>query len=102
MDESNAASVPKVLDSTSVEFTYPAWAGALAKAGLISEADVEAAQDTMLAKKSPKAGRLKIIRTNRSLIFRTSQLTSKPRTPHHHQPLHRQRIPPPSLSALVH
>lgn len=47
MDEANAASVPKVLDSTSVEFTYPAWAEALAKAGLISESDVDAAADVM-------------------------------------------------------
>jgi hypothetical protein len=47
LDESNAASVPEVLDSSSVEFTYPAWADALAKAGLISEADVEAAAEAM-------------------------------------------------------
>ena len=47
LDEANAASVPRILDSTSVDFTYPAWADALAKAGLISEADVDAAADTM-------------------------------------------------------
>lgn len=47
LDEANAAAVPQVLDSTTVEFTYPAWAAALAKAGLISAADVDAAADAM-------------------------------------------------------
>jgi hypothetical protein len=47
LDEANVASVPNVLDSNSVEFTYPSWAEALAKAKLISEADVDAAADVM-------------------------------------------------------
>ena len=47
LDEANAASVPRVLDSTQVDFTYPAWAEALVRAGMISAADIETAADAM-------------------------------------------------------
>lgn len=47
LDKANAVSVPKVLDATAVEFTYPAWADALANAGLIRESDVAMAADVM-------------------------------------------------------
>ena len=43
LDSANVAAAISILESPSVENTYPGWAEALAKAGLIEEADVEAA-----------------------------------------------------------
>jgi hypothetical protein len=47
LDKDNLASAASVLASTSIDVTYPAWAEALAKAGLIGTADVGAAADAM-------------------------------------------------------
>jgi len=47
LDKADATSAISVLDSPSVEFTYPDWAEALAKAGLINKAEVGTAADTM-------------------------------------------------------
>ena len=43
LDEADVGAAVTALDSTSVEFTYPAWAEALANAGLIDKANIEAA-----------------------------------------------------------
>ncbi len=61
MDKSNVKAAVSVLESPSIEITYPAWAAALAKAGLIDKANVAAAADAMqkesmkIAKDDPKA-----------------------------------------------
>ena len=43
LDDADVPAAVAALDSTSVEFTYPAWAEALANAGLIDKANIEAA-----------------------------------------------------------
>jgi hypothetical protein len=47
LDQANVASAISALKSTSVEFTYPAWAEALARAGLIDKTEVDAAANVM-------------------------------------------------------
>ena len=47
MDKANVAAAISVLESPSIDMTYPAWAAALAKAGLIDKANVRAAADAM-------------------------------------------------------
>ncbi len=43
LDKADAGAAAAALASSSVEFTYPAWAEALSKAGLVDEANIEAA-----------------------------------------------------------
>jgi hypothetical protein len=47
MAKADAPAAVKALDSTSVEMTYPAWAEALVKAGLLDEANKEIAASAM-------------------------------------------------------
>lgn len=47
LDETNLAAAVAALALPSVEFTYPAWAEALARAGLIDKVDVKAAATVM-------------------------------------------------------
>ena len=47
MDQTKVAAAITALKQPSVEFTYPDWAKALAKAGLIAESDVDSAADVM-------------------------------------------------------
>jgi hypothetical protein len=47
MDKANVAAAVSVIESPSVDMTYPAWAAALVKAGLIDKANVSAAADAM-------------------------------------------------------
>lgn len=47
LDKAQMDTAVAALKQTNVEFTYPAWAEALEKAGLISENDVGTATDVM-------------------------------------------------------
>lgn len=47
MDQTEVETAVSALNQTNVEFTYPAWARALAKAGLIADSDVDSAADVM-------------------------------------------------------
>ena len=47
LDQSVKAAAVTALKQPSVEFTYPDWARALAKAGLIAKSDVDSAADVM-------------------------------------------------------
>ena len=47
LDPAKATAAITVLAGPTVEFTYPDWAGALARAGLINEAEVATAADVM-------------------------------------------------------
>ena len=52
LDKADTGAAAATLASSSVDFTYPAWADALAKAGLIDQANIKAATAAM-----EKAGR---------------------------------------------
>ena len=47
LDPAKATAATTVLAGPTVEFTYPDWAEALARAGLINEAEVATAADVM-------------------------------------------------------
>ena len=47
MDQAEVGTAVSALNQTNVEFTYPAWARALAKAGVIAKSDVDSAADVM-------------------------------------------------------
>jgi hypothetical protein len=47
LDKTKVATAVAALNQTNVEFTYPDWAEALAKAGLITESEVDSAADVM-------------------------------------------------------
>ena len=47
LDQTKVETAVSALQKPNVEFTYPDWAKALAKAGLIAEKDVDAAADVM-------------------------------------------------------
>ena len=47
LDEGDASAAAAALSASSVEFTYPAWARALAQGKLLDEANVEAAISVM-------------------------------------------------------
>ena len=47
LDKADTGAAAAALALPSVEFTYPAWAEALAKAGFIDEANIEAATTLM-------------------------------------------------------
>ena len=46
-DQTEVETAVVALNQTNVEFTYPDWAKALAKAGLIAESDVDSAAEVM-------------------------------------------------------
>ena len=47
LDKTKVATAVAALNKPNVEFTYPDWAEALAKAGLIAKSDVDSAADVM-------------------------------------------------------
>jgi hypothetical protein len=47
MSEDKQVAAVKALEASSVEFTYPDWAEALYKAGLIAKLDIEKAAEVM-------------------------------------------------------
>ncbi len=49
LDPKKVKTAVAALEKPNVEFTYPDWAQALARAGLITEAQVESAADVMQA-----------------------------------------------------